>query len=634
MTTLKVNFVDDRWEVIHPRTDGDLPLHVEGVAQWIPYGEAGRSAYHLVDDHGFERPIEFINDDWYFLTWGALGYRARRSTRIERGALGLGWWREGDENHPARRTDLSSPRAPEEKESSTSNEEGEESPEALSPTLGRHQRRDSPMPGGYLGLEERILSAQTQEVARLDPGDFGLELPQYGQTPAMTHAAGVEAARERPPSTEPLIAPTALGISTGVNPAFVPGKGKAPAFPSTSTRAPGINPVFVPPRPWSAGGRVRGVLAAQATAPAVIGATAVGGTSGTHAAATVTGATGTGGNGGMRGNPPAVFSGDRSKSDQFLREFRIYKMSNRANSAMRIPIERVGLAMSFIRGPHVDDWAERVLNEIDRLQQGPRALADTDEQLWETFEREFRSAFTDTTKKANAHQKLLQCKMKGDDLDTYVAEFEHWRALAGWGPDDVGTITQFRRGLRDPLHRAILEKTTPRPTTMRGWQDAARTQHELWAEIKSSMSNFQAGAPASNLQRWRQALGKPQASGGQRPGGGGKSQVVPMDVDAVRIDALTPDERQKLLQEGKCFFCRKQGHISKQCPQKEKKSDAPKRGAANGKGTRENQGMTARAAEVKEEEGKTRQEEMAEEIKGMDQSEKDELLDKLILEGF
>jgi hypothetical protein len=29
-------------------------------------------------------------------------------------------------------------------------------------------------------------------------------------------------------------------------------------------------------------------------------------------------------NGGLKGNPPTVFAGDRSKSDQFLKEFRIY----------------------------------------------------------------------------------------------------------------------------------------------------------------------------------------------------------------------------------------------------------------------------------------------------------------------
>jgi hypothetical protein len=264
-------------------------------------------------------------------------------------------------------------------------------------------------------------------------------------------------------------------------------------------------------------------------------------------------------------------------------------MANRDNKTMTVPLDRLGLALSFIRGPHVDDWVERVLNDTDRRRGPPNNYTPTDEYLWEAFVRDFKVAFTDTTKRANAHQNLLGCKMKGDNLDTYIAEFEHWRALAGWGADDVGTITQFRRSLRDVLHRAVLEKTDPRPNTLVGWQDAARKQHELWAEVRSSMSNFQGQGPAANVQRWRQALGKPQQTGGTHQGG---SKVVPMDVDTARVDALTTEERQKLLSEGKCFFCRKQGHISKQCPQKQKgKGDAPKKGTTNGRSTRENQGI-------------------------------------------
>ena len=32
------------------------------------------------------------------------------------------------------------------------------------------------------------------------------------------------------------------------------------------------------------------------------------------------------------------------------------------------------------------------------------------------------------------------------------------------------------------------------------------------------------------------------------------------------IDRLTTEERTLLMKEGKCFKCRKQGHLSKDCP--------------------------------------------------------------------
>ena len=38
-----------------------------------------------------------------------------------------------------------------------------------------------------------------------------------------------------------------------------------------------------------------------------------------------------------------------------------------------------------------------------------------------------------------------------------------------------------------------------------------------------------------------------------------------MDVDTVRIEKLTKEEREKCIKEGHCLRCRKPGHYSKDC---------------------------------------------------------------------
>ena len=38
-----------------------------------------------------------------------------------------------------------------------------------------------------------------------------------------------------------------------------------------------------------------------------------------------------------------------------------------------------------------------------------------------------------------------------------------------------------------------------------------------------------------------------------------------MDVDVIRIEKLTPEERKCCIEKGLCFHCRKAEHLSREC---------------------------------------------------------------------
>ena len=44
-----------------------------------------------------------------------------------------------------------------------------------------------------------------------------------------------------------------------------------------------------------------------------------------------------------------------------------------------------------------------------------------------------------------------------------------------------------------------------------------------------------------------------------------------MDIDAVCVDMLTTEKIEKSSKEGRCFKCKKQGHISRKCLKEKKK---------------------------------------------------------------
>ena len=99
-----------------------------------------------------------------------------------------------------------------------------------------------------------------------------------------------------------------------------------------------------------------------------------------------------------------------------------------------------------------------------------------------------------------------------------------------------------------------------------------------------------------------------------------------MDVDAAQVNAtMTPEERQKLQSEGRCFHCKKQGHISKQCPTKDTNKNPPKN-----EGSRSRQGMSVRSIET-EEKGV---EALAEEVSRLNIEDRDAVLDQIFAKGF
>lgn len=249
---------------------------------------------------------------------------------------------------------------------------------------------------------------------------------------------------------------------------------------------------------------------------------------------------------------------------------------NEGHDVMTNPWRRTFTALSYIRGPLVDDWVQLQVDalRLKTTRAAPPPLQRTDEALWIEWKTDFDAAFTDTTKQQTAYRELQELRMKGTDIDAFVAKFKRLATKAEFGLDDAATKDMFAKALNRPLLEAILGRETfiPRQATLAQWIAAAQAEIQRH-EIKYSM-----------LRKWPTTWQSPSKSnrGFNRPSYQSNSsqrssythpndRSVPMDVDVVRR-ATSEDQKKKFRVEGRCFECDKQGHMARFCPNKRRQS--------------------------------------------------------------
>jgi len=112
---------------------------------------------------------------------------------------------------------------------------------------------------------------------------------------------------------------------------------------------------------------------------------------------------------------------------------------------LAIPYQRSMTFLSYIRGPLVNDWVKEQAQWLIGQVQG--GVAHTEENLWATIETQFCQAYTDTVEKVKAQQNIRDLRMKGDDLDTFISQFQSIAKKAGYNLDEEATLDIFQRGL-------------------------------------------------------------------------------------------------------------------------------------------------------------------------------------------
>src|SRR6266403_3539969 len=243
--------------------------------------------------------------------------------------------------------------------------------------------------------------------------------------------------------------------------------------------------------------------------------------------------------GSLKGSPPTKFDRDRKMAKKFLNDFKTYKFLNWKNETMKIPANRVTLALTFIKGEHVQDWAHKMMKNMeDRLESTLNPMLETNEYHWDYFEDTFRDAFTDTSKREDADNKLQNLHMKDGNLDQYMAEFNWLSHLADWNDETRGLIPLFCQGLPYGLAQACMNRSKW-PETIHQWQAAAQEENKRYT-IKKNLGLARSPKDGKERkQQWKAALKNKS-----------RDNSVPMEVDATQTRCPLTEHQEKLKKEG------------------------------------------------------------------------------------
>ena len=249
-----------------------------------------------------------------------------------------------------------------------------------------------------------------------------------------------------------------------------------------------------------------------------------------------------------------------------MSRFGLWKFLNRDTRTVQVAADLVAYALTLISGPLCDRWARGIQDKLalkvlgNPLYHIPLTHADNDPTLWEWFVREFTQQFTDSAKEENAFAALQKLELKENDADTYINRFIELAEKAQWGFDAPGTIRLFRDGLPVNMHRATCRYQCL-PRDMQDWFEATREECKHYNDMAVSIGPRGGAGNISTRQNRLRGIEPPKQQQKR------KDQNA-MEVDAIKTGRPSDEEKARLLKEGRCFRCKKMGHMSRNCPDK------------------------------------------------------------------
>jgi hypothetical protein len=202
------------------------------------------------------------------------------------------------------------------------------------------------------------------------------------------------------------------------------------------------------------------------------------------------------------GNPPVIFTGDRSKAEQFITQWQLYEGVNITNTLMHNPYQRAMFFLTYIQGALVNEWVKGV-NAWLRTQVVTQGWATTDERLWNGVIGAFNRQYADVLEQEKAQAELGRgLRMQSGDLDGLITKFETLVRHANYDVNQPLVLRIFTDALPHAMYQFIFQNIQPR--NYEGWREAAIQQQKMFVHMKSRLEGFRSKPVATpTVSNWK-----------------------------------------------------------------------------------------------------------------------------------
>ena len=124
-------------------------------------------------------------------------------------------------------------------------------------------------------------------------------------------------------------------------------------------------------------------------------------------------------------------------------------------------------------------------------------------------------------------------------------------------------LDRFGSGLNPGLFTAIINNANPQ--TWLDWTRVAQKYQQKYLLIRSALgmktgnSDSKPRKKPQTLEQWKAAWNNKRSN---------NPDTMDTTPGCARVRRIDADERAELMKAGKCFTCKKQGHLSRDCPQR------------------------------------------------------------------